>query len=152
MNTTTGIAVALAVAVAMIFLFFGPTFFNLFSTNQDLTMPLENNSQPTLLISDAVVGTGAEAKAGDTISVNYVGRFEDGSVFDASANHGGPFSFVLGAGAVIPGWDQGVVGMKEGGRRVLSVPPELGYGMNDYGPIPGGSTLIFEIELVDVAN
>jgi len=152
MNKTTGIAVALAVAVAMIFLFFGPMFFNLFSINQDLTMPLENENQPTLLISDAVVGTGTEAVAGNTISVNYVGRFEDGTVFDASANHGGPFTFVLGAGAVIPGWDQGVVGMKEGGRRILSVPPQLGYGMNDYGPIPGGSTLIFEIELVDVAE
>lgn len=104
-----------------------------------------------LKIEDVKVGTGAEAVAGKTVTVQYVGTFEDGKKFDASRDHGNDgFTFTLGAGQVIAGWDQGVVGMKVGGVRKLIIPPELGYGMNDYGPIPGGSTLYFEIELLAV--
>ncbi len=99
---------------------------------------------------DLVVGSGDEAVSGKTVTVNYVGTFTDGTKFDASADHGQPFSFTLGAGQVIQGWDQGVAGMKVGGKRKLTVPPELGYGPNDYGSIPGGSTLVFEIELLKV--
>jgi FKBP-type peptidyl-prolyl cis-trans isomerase len=103
-----------------------------------------------LQMKDTVVGTGAVAEPGDTITVNYTGRFTNGQVFDSSIPRGQPFVFVLGAGQVIPGWDQGVVGMKVGGQRTLTVPPELGYGPNDYGAIPGNSTLIFDIQLLDV--
>ena len=74
----------------------------------------------------------------------------DGKVFDTSLARKEPFQFVLGVGQVIKGWDDGIVGMRVGGKRILSVPPELGYGPNDYGPIPGNSTLIFEVELLKV--
>ncbi len=107
-------------------------------------------STETLGIIDTKVGTGKEAKAGDTITVNYTGKFTNGQVFDSSIPRGEPFVFKLGAGMVIKGWDQGFAGMKEGGKRILTVPPMMGYGMNDYHTIPGGSTLIFDIELLKV--
>lgn len=103
-----------------------------------------------LKITDAVVGTGAEAKPGNTVTVHYTGTFANGSKFDSSVDRGEPFSFILGAGNVIEGWDRGVAGMKVGGKRTLIIPPEMGYGPNDYGPIPGGSTLFFEVELLGV--
>lgn len=103
-----------------------------------------------LIIEDLEVGTGEEAKAGDTVEVHYVGTFTDGSTFDSSRDRGQTFSFTLGAGQVIQGWDEGVAGMKVGGLRKLTIPSDLAYGDNDYGPIPGGSTLIFEVELVSI--
>ena len=96
------------------------------------------------------VGDGDEALTGDRVVVNYTGRFVNGEVFDSSLVRKEPFQFVLGVGQVIKGWDDGIVGMKVGGKRILSVPPELGYGSQDYGPIPGNSTLIFEVELLKV--
>jgi peptidylprolyl isomerase len=99
---------------------------------------------------DTVVGTGTEAVVGKTVTVNYVGVLQNGTKFDASADHGQPFSFPLGAGKVIQGWDTGVAGMKVGGTRILVIPPALGYGANAMGPIPANSTLIFEVQLVDV--
>jgi FKBP-type peptidyl-prolyl cis-trans isomerase len=105
-----------------------------------------------LQIQDIVVGKGPAAKSGDMVSVNYSGTFTDGKKFDSSYDRGVPFSFKLGAGQVIQGWDLGVVGMKVGGKRKLVIPPTLGYGPNDYGPIPGNSTLIFEVELVKIGN
>ena len=96
-------------------------------------------------------GEGEVAKVGDVLTVNYVGSFEDGTVFDTSLAEGRePFEFTLGAGQVIQGWDQGVVGMKVGEKRLLTIPPELGYGFQDFGPIPGGSVLIFEVELLGI--
>ena len=105
-----------------------------------------------LQITDVKIGTGEVAQAGDTVTVSYVGSFPDGNVFDASANHGGSFSFVLGAGQVIPGWDKGVSGMKVGGERKLVVPPALGYGASGTpgGPIPPNATLDFDITLLKV--
>ena len=103
-------------------------------------------------IKDEVVGTGAEAVAGKMVTVNYTGTLSDGKKFDSSYDHGQPFSFVLGAGQVIQGWDEGVAGMKIGGKRMLTIPPELGYGNQNVGGglIPPNSTLIFEVELMDV--
>jgi peptidylprolyl isomerase len=104
-----------------------------------------------LKYEDIVVGTGATAAAGKTVSVTYVGTFVSGKKFDASADHGGaPFTFILGQGQVIKGWDEGVAGMKVGGKRYLEIPPDLGYGPRDYQSIPGGSTLLFEVNLVAV--
>lgn len=97
-------------------------------------------------------GTGAEAKSGDTVTVNYVGMFPDGKKFDSSYDRGQPFTFKLGAGQVIKGWDIGVAGMKEGGKRKLYIPPQFGYGDKDYGPIPANSFLVFEVELLKVAK
>jgi FKBP-type peptidyl-prolyl cis-trans isomerase FkpA len=101
--------------------------------------------------TDIVVGTGAEAAVGQQITVHYVGTLTNGSKFDASRDHGEPFSFRLGAGQVIKGWDEGVQGMKIGGKRKLVVPPEMGYGARGYPPvIPANATLVFEVELLGV--
>jgi FKBP-type peptidyl-prolyl cis-trans isomerase len=104
-----------------------------------------------LQVSDVKVGSGAEVKQGSKASVLYKGMLTDGTVFDASSLHGNtPFEFVVGAGMVIKGWDQGLVGMKVGGQRRLVIPSTLGYGEQGMGPIPGGATLVFEVELLDV--
>ncbi len=102
----------------------------------------------TLMKEDLVVGTGAETKNGDVVTVHYTGTLIDGTKFDSSLDRGEPFSFVLGAGNVIEGWEQGVLGMKVGGKRKLTIPPDLGYGETGQGSIPPNATLIFEIELL----
>lgn len=105
-----------------------------------------------LQIEDLQIGTGAEAKPGKSVSVHYTGTLTNGSKFDSSRDRNETFDFQLGAGMVIKGWDQGVAGMKVGGRRKLTVPPELGYGAGGYPPvIPPNSVLIFDIELVEVS-
>ncbi len=104
-----------------------------------------------LQIEDLTPGTGAEAKAGNTVTVHYVGTLTDGSKFDSSRDRGEGFTFRLGAGQVIKGWDQGVAGMKIGGLRKLTIPPELGYGKRGFPPvIPPNATLIFEVERLEV--
>ncbi len=102
--------------------------------------------------TDLVVGTGAEAKPGQRVTVHYTGWLTSGKEFDSSKGRNEPFAFTLGAGQVIKGWDQGVVGMKEGGVRRLTIPPELAYGSRRVGPIPAGSTLVFEVELLKAGN
>jgi FKBP-type peptidyl-prolyl cis-trans isomerase len=112
----------------------------------------------TLQTTDVRVGTGAEATTGKSVTVHYTGWLysqtaanHHGSQFDSSRDRNQPYTFVLGAGTVIRGWDQGVVGMKVGGQRTLTVPPSLGYGSNGYaGVIPGNATLVFDIELLGV--
>ena len=104
-----------------------------------------------LLIEELRPGTGAEAKAGNKVSVHYVGTLTNGTKFDSSRDRGKPFEFSLGAGQVIKGWDQGVAGMKVGGLRKLTIPPSLGYGARGAGGvIPPHATLIFEVELIKV--
>jgi FKBP-type peptidyl-prolyl cis-trans isomerase FkpA len=106
-----------------------------------------------LIAKDLVVGTGTEARSGDKVSVHYVGTLTSGKEFDSSRKHGQPFAFELGAGRVIKGWDQGVVGMRVGGKRMLTIPPSLGYGARGFPPvIPAGATLVFEVELLDVTK
>jgi FKBP-type peptidyl-prolyl cis-trans isomerase len=104
-----------------------------------------------LKIDDIKAGTGTEATAGKTVTVHYVGTLTDGSKFDSSRDRNEGFSFKLGAGQVIKGWDQGVAGMKIGGVRKLTIPPELGYGARGFPPvIPADATLVFEVELLEV--
>ena len=104
-----------------------------------------------LIVEDLVVGTGTEARQGNLITVNYAGTLLNGTKFDSSYDSGTPFSFSLGAGEVIAGWDQGFTGMKVGGKRKLTIPPHLGYGERGGGDlIPPNSTLIFEVELLKV--
>ena len=161
--TQTGIAVALALAVVALFFIFPGLLpwgqpaatdeTTLGSTNTQIestTMTTENSDQIQAL--DETVGTGATAEAGDSVTVNYVGSLTNGTVFDASANHGtAGFTFTLGAGQVIKGWDLGVAGMKGGGKRKLVIPAALAYGDQAIGNvIPANSTLIFEVELVKV--
>jgi FKBP-type peptidyl-prolyl cis-trans isomerase len=116
-------------------------------------LPIGQNisTNPNIQIYNLVVGTGTAAASGNTVSVTYVGALQDGTIFDASSEHGGqPFSFTLGAGQVIPGWDIGVAGMKVGGLRRLIISPSLGYGAEAVGPIPANSTLTFDVTLLGV--
>ncbi|MHA2004482.1 MAG: FKBP-type peptidyl-prolyl cis-trans isomerase [Candidatus Thorarchaeota archaeon] len=103
-----------------------------------------------LQIEDMVVGTGASPTKGQTVVVHYTGWLTDGKKFDSSVDRGTPFEFKIGLGDVIQGWDQGVLTMKIGGKRKLTIPPELAYGSRDVGGglIPANSTLIFEVELL----
>ncbi len=113
----------------------------------------DSPTAPSGLVSeDLVVGTGAVAATGDTVTVNYVGKLTDGTQFDSSYDRNQPFTFRIGAGQVIAGWDQGVPGMRVGGKRRLTIPPSLGYGNQQVGPIPPNSTLIFDIELLSIAG
>jgi FKBP-type peptidyl-prolyl cis-trans isomerase len=108
-------------------------------------------AQAQLVIEDLKVGTGAEARAGQQVTVHYVGTLTDGNKFDSSRDRGKGFGFKLGAGQVIQGWDQGVAGMKVGGLRKLTIPPHLAYGERGFpGAIPPNSTLVFEVELLAV--
>lgn len=100
---------------------------------------------------DIVVGDGAEATAGKRVSVHYTGTLTNGKKFDSSLDRGQPFEFRLGAGEVIRGWDEGVSGMRIGGKRKLTIPPEMGYGPRGFPPvIPANATLVFEVELLGV--
>lgn len=108
------------------------------------------NDASGLVISDLIVGSGAEAVCGKTLSVHYRGTLTDGTQFDASYDRGEPFEFTLCAGQVIKGWEQGVLGMKVGGKRKLTIPPELGYGEQGAGPIPPNTVLFFEVELLSI--
>lgn len=103
-------------------------------------------------IEDVVVGEGTEAKKGNKVSVNYLGTLAtNGQKFDSSYDRNQPFTFKLGSGQVIEGWEKGIVGMKEGGKRILTIPPDKAYGPNGYPPvIPPNATLKFEVELIEV--
>jgi len=117
------------------------------------TVTVPKGPAPDRLVSrDIKVGDGAEAKTGDQVSVQYVGvLYDTGKQFDSSWDRGQPFDFQLGSGQVIPGWDQGVPGMKVGGRRELVIPPNLAYGAQGQPPtIPANATLVFVIDLVSV--
>lgn len=147
-NTTIAVAVAL---IVMGWLFFGNLFMGLFTTNE----VAENNNQTIMITTgveknDVVVGTGEVAMAGDQVTVHYVGVLTDGKVFDSSRDRGTPFTFTLGAGEVIRGWDEGVAGMRIGGTRQLLIAPDYAYGDRVVGPIPANSVLIFEVELLGV--
>jgi FKBP-type peptidyl-prolyl cis-trans isomerase FkpA len=122
--------------------------------------PYDGGRVDKLAVTDLRVGTGAEAKPGMQVQVNYTGWLYDehtadkrGRKFDSSLDHGQPFSFVLGQGMVIKGWDEGVAGMRVGGKRLLLVPAELGYGARGAGgAIPPGASLVFEVDLLGVTG
>jgi FKBP-type peptidyl-prolyl cis-trans isomerase len=124
------------------------------SQNNIRELPVQNtddsNATQSLGIEDVTEGEGPAAVAGDTLAVHYVGTLEDGTQFDSSRDRGTPFTFTLGAGDVIDGWEQGMLGMKVGGMRTLVVPPHLGYGATARPKIPANSTLIFEVELLEI--
>lgn len=149
-NEQIAVAVGLVVVTATIIV---PSFAfgiieTLFRAGGEESLRSDNVSE--LIVRDIVPGNGAEVRSGDTLTIHYVGSLSDGTIFDRSTDDSVPFSFTQGSGKVIPGLDQGVLGMKEGGIRLLIIPPELGYGELSYGPVPADSVLLFEIELLSV--
>ena len=111
----------------------------------------EQTTESGLKYTDEVVGTGEVPKSGQTVTVHYTGTLTDGKKFDSSRDRNEPFSFTIGVGQVIKGWDEGVLTMKIGGKRKLTIPPELGYGSRGAGGvIPPNATLIFDVELISV--
>ena len=119
-------------------------------TVSNLIKPSQKNMSDQLQIQDITLGTGAEAKVGNTVSVHYSGTLLNGTKFDSSYDRNEPFSFTIGQGQVIKGWEQGISGMKVGGKRKLIIPASLAYGNRQVGPIPANSTLVFEVELLGV--
>jgi FKBP-type peptidyl-prolyl cis-trans isomerase len=109
-----------------------------------------NGTVDKLIIDDVVIGTGDAVAVGDTVVVHYIGTLQNGQEFDNSNKRGEPFEFTLGAGKVITGWEEGIIGMQKGGKRILVVPAEKGYGKSGFGPIPGNTTLVFSIELLEI--
>jgi len=109
-----------------------------------------NGTLMDMVIDDVKQGEGKAVASGDTVSVHYIGTLQDGTEFDNSNKRGTPFSFTVGNGQVIKGWDEGLVGMKVGGQRILMIPPDMAYGKNGIGPIPGNATLVFAIELLAI--
>lgn len=140
-----------AVLAVMVYLFFSGPLMNLFTSN------MQNETENTMIqtgfkAEDVVVGTGKLVESGDKVSAHYVGKLTNGQVFDSSRDRGVPIQFTFGVGQVIRGWDEGIAGMREGGKRILTIAPDFGYGAQSAGAIPANSVLIFEVELVGVEN
>ena len=145
--------IAVAVSMALLaFLFYGGAFMGLFTTTTNTATDMSTDTPTGVQITDIQMGTGDIATAGDTVSVQYKGAFTDGKVFDSSYERGEPIKFTLGVNQVIRGWDEGINGMRVGGKRHLVISPDYGYGPSAYGPIPANSTLVFDVELVGVAH
>lgn len=134
-------------AIIIIVLVVAVTGFIIWTQKQEATV---DTTMQGVVIEDLVVGNGAEAVSGKEVTVHYTGTLTNGTKFDSSIDRGEPFSFPLGAGMVIRGWDEGVVGMKVGGKRKLTIAPEYAYGDRAIGSIPANSTLVFEVELLGV--
>jgi len=118
--------------------------------NATAPAPVGTKTVTGLQYVDTVVGTGAQPKTGQTVTVHYTGYLDNGTVFDSSEKRGQPFEFKIGTGQVIKGWDEGLATMKVGGKRRLIIPPELAYGAVANGPIPANSRLTFDVELLGV--
>lgn len=147
-------SVIIGVLVLIVFAYF---IFGLSSTSKSNSqispIPSQAASSGKLQIVDEKIGSGSAVKSGDTVSINYVGTLTNGTVFDSTAAHNdGPFVTQIGVGQVIKGWDEGIIGMKVGGKRKLVIPPSLGYGDQTEGSIPPNSTLIFQVELVGIKH
>ena len=158
LSTHEKIAVFVGLVVIALFFIIGPAFLgplvglvSEIDVRDERDRSIEVSTETMQVeINDIKVGEGQEAQNGDRVVVHYTGRLENGVVFDSSLERGTPFTFTLGAGQVISGWDQGILGMKVGGDRTLTIPPELAYGDQGIGPIPPGATLIFDVTLIGI--
>lgn len=148
LNKNQWVALFVSLGFLGYLLFAGPVM-NLFYSSPIDSLD-DQAPQTGLVMEEIIIGDGLSALPGDTLTVHYVGTLSDGKVFDSSLDRNTPFRFTLGAGQVIRGWDEGFLGMRVGGRRVLIVSPDYGYGNQGIGAIPPDSTLIFEVELLDV--
>ncbi len=144
-----GIAVAIGLAL-MAYLFFSGPLMNLFSSNKVNNVTENQMPQTGFTVEEVVLGQGALVAPGDMLTVHYVGRLPNGQVFDSSLDRNTPIKFTVGRGQVIRGWDEGLLGMRVGGKRVITIAPDYAYGSQAVGTIPANSTLIFEVELLDV--
>jgi FKBP-type peptidyl-prolyl cis-trans isomerase len=145
-NESIGVFVAIIVTG---FILFGGQFLNLFAQNDSVptnTAPIQTGVK----VENIVNGTGTTAEKGDLVTVDYIGALTDGKVFDSSIDRKQPFTFQLGVGQVIRGWDEGVVGMNVGGKRRLTIGSDYGYGAQAVNTIPPNSTLVFEVQLLKV--
>ena len=153
--------IAAGISIAFIaYMFFGNTITDTFNTlnntgaQNNQTASVNNSSGLSVQAQDLVIGTGPAVEKGMQVGVNYVLKLADGSVIQDSklVNGGKPFNFIAGAGQLIPGWEMGILGMKVGGKRMIVIPPELGYGSQQVGPIPPNSTLVFELEVISAVK
>ncbi len=149
-QTSNVLIIGLVILAVFFYFIFGSKSKPNNSINEVATEKTETKIPDNLEIKDTLEGAGPEVKSGDTILIHYEGRLTDKTKFDSSYDRGEPFQTIIGVGQVIPGWDIGVVGMKVGGKRTLSIPPELGYGTQQNGDIPANSTLIFDVELIEI--
>jgi peptidylprolyl isomerase len=149
LNKNQWIAVIVGMGI-LTYLLFSGSIMNLFNLS---TLPTESSDagaqEGGVVIEDVVIGTGVTVESGDTLTVHYVGTLSNGRVFDSSLDRNTSYSFTLGVGSVIRGWDEGLLGMRVGGRRRLVITPEYAYGEQSVGTIPANAILLFEIELLD---
>lgn len=110
----------------------------------------KNGNFEQIVVDDVIIGSGEEVTAGDTVTVHYIGTLQNGQQFDNSYVKGAPFTFTVGEGQVIAGWEEGLLGMQVGGERILVIPPQYAYGTRAIGPIPANSTLVFAVELLSI--
>ncbi|MBI2086721.1 MAG: FKBP-type peptidyl-prolyl cis-trans isomerase [Candidatus Zambryskibacteria bacterium] len=148
LNYKKWVAVFAALAVVA-YLFFSGPLVSLFSSNEQ-NLANEQLPETGVQTQDLIIGSGLVATSGDMLTAHYIGTLANGRVFDSSYDRNTPITFTLGVGEVIRGWDEGLLGMREGGKRVLKIAPDYGYGAQAVGAIPANSPLIFEVELLDV--
>ena len=152
LNKNQWIAVSIGLVLLAYLLFTAPimNFFNS-ATGAGGSTSSDAQVSPTtgVMVKDEVVGQGSVVEPGDILTAHYVGTLEDGKVFDSSLDRGTPITFTIGVGQVIRGWDEGLMGMRVGGKRLLKITPEYGYGAEQAGAIPPNSTLIFAVELLN---
>jgi FKBP-type peptidyl-prolyl cis-trans isomerase len=149
-NEKVGVFVGVAVAFGFILMSGGYFGNSIVSLGNSTNTSANGTTAEGLVIADLTEGNGAVALPGNILSVHYTGSLQDGTVFDSSVQRGTPYTFTLGKGEVIKGWDQGLAGMKVGGKRLLTIPPDLAYGSQAIGPVPANATLIFEVELLSI--
>jgi FKBP-type peptidyl-prolyl cis-trans isomerase len=151
MNRNEWVAVFASLGL-LTYLFYSAPLISLFNNDNQSASNTNTNQMPTTGVqtNDVTVGSGNVAEPGDRITAHYVGVLTNGQVFDSSRDRNAPISFTLGVGQVIRGWDEGIKGMREGGKRVLTIAPDYGYGSEGAGAIPPDSTILFEVEVLEV--